>query len=55
MNAAPADARPHRRWSAWQIVLAYLILAAPAAGAIWVVDRDAAAVDLTPAVPASVP
>jgi hypothetical protein len=40
-TAAPADAAPHRRWPAWQKVVAYLIFAAIASASIWYVDRDA--------------
>jgi hypothetical protein len=36
---ARADARPHRPWPRWRIVLAYGLLATAAAGAIWLVDR----------------
>jgi hypothetical protein len=38
---APADARPHRRWAFWEIVLAYLILTAIASLSIWFIDQGA--------------
>jgi hypothetical protein len=40
-GAAPADLKPHRKWRVWQIILAYLILAAIASVSIWLVDREA--------------
>ena len=38
---APADAVPHPPWPLWKRVLAYLVLAALAAVAIWYVDLKA--------------
>ncbi len=35
---APADARPHRRWPIWQMVLAYVIMTALAIAAILLID-----------------
>jgi len=40
-NPAPADARPHRRWPRWRILLAYLLLSAIALLAIWYIDLKA--------------
>jgi hypothetical protein len=41
LGPAPADARPHGHWPPWRTVLAYVVLAALAAGAIWYVDLKA--------------
>jgi hypothetical protein len=41
IGPAPADARQHAPWPAWKKVLAYAVLAALAAGAIWYVDLKA--------------
>ena len=41
LGPAPADARPRAAWPAWRKVLAYLVLTALAAGAIWYVDLKA--------------
>ena len=35
---APADTRPHARWPAWRIILAYVILFGVAIGSIWMID-----------------
>ena len=35
---APADARPHARWPAWRVALAYAILFGVALGSIWMID-----------------
>jgi hypothetical protein len=54
VTAAPADAKPHRKWPVWKRVLAYSTLAALAAASVWFVDRDAmsatATNDPTPAI-----
>ena len=38
---APADARPHRRWPWWGVMLAYLVMAAIASYSIWFIDQGA--------------
>ena len=41
MGPAPADARPHAPWPAGRKLIAYALLAALAAGAIWYIDLKA--------------
>jgi hypothetical protein len=41
LGPAPADARPRERWPRWRMVLAYAVLAALAAAAIWFIDLKA--------------
>ncbi len=39
-NPAPADTRPHARWSAGKTVIAYILMSALAIFSIWYIDRE---------------
>jgi hypothetical protein len=55
LGPAPADARPHARWPAWRVVIAYALLAALAGISIWYIDLKAHGPGAGDAVPQATP